>query len=98
MFLYNGNWHAGLWAVFHSWITIPKYCVRLAGGTKIILIGRVFMTAITIVHILIFFIIAFTSVFMLIFDELPRFATAVHAIPQTLSLITGEFNTGIWSS
>ena len=55
-FLITGNWYCGLWSIFQAWFTIPGMIIRLDGGTKIILIHRVFNTALSIFHILLFFI------------------------------------------
>ena len=28
LFLWNGNWYCGLWAILQSWFSIPKYLIR----------------------------------------------------------------------
>ena len=92
-FLVTGNWYCGLWTLLQSWFLMPSFIIRLDGGTKIILIHRVFQTAMSVAHILAFFICGIACVFILVFgDQFAGFNNWVRAFPKTLALITGEFD------
>lgn len=49
-----------------AWFSLPGLIIRLDGGTKIILIHRVLNTALSIFHILLFFIAGTGSIFLLV--------------------------------
>jgi hypothetical protein len=91
VFLLTGNWYCGLWSIIQAWFSIPGFLVRLDGGTKIILIHRIFETAIGISHILLLFICGTGSVFILINGDGFSF-TWQRIIPKALAMITGEID------
>ena len=49
-----------------AWFSLPGMIIRLDGGTKIILIHRVLNTALSIFHILLFFIAGTGTIFLLV--------------------------------
>ena len=51
---------------YQAWFSLPGLIIRLDGGTKIILIHRVLNTALSIFHILLFFIAGTGSIFLLV--------------------------------
>ena len=54
------------WSVEKAWFSLPGMIIRLDGGTKIILIHRVLNTALSIFHILLFFIAGTGTIFLLV--------------------------------
>jgi len=90
-FLITGNWYCGLWSILQAWFTIPGMIIRLDGGTKIILIHRVFNTALSIFHILLFFIAGTGTIMLLVHGSEFSF-TWTRIVPKTMAVITGEFN------
>ena len=46
IFFALGNWYCGIWALLQGWLGIPGKLIRLHGGTHIILIHKVFKTAV----------------------------------------------------
>ena len=51
---------------YQAWFSLPGLIIRLDGGTKIILIHRVLNTALSILHILLFFVAGTGSIFLLV--------------------------------
>jgi len=90
-FLTTGNWYCGLFGLLQSWLSIASSILRLDGGTKIILVHRVSQTAMSIAHILLFFICGVGSVFFLVFNDLFIFGNFGRSFVSTLSIVTGEF-------
>lgn len=90
-FLITGNWYCGMWALIQGWFSIPGMIIRLDGGTKIILIHRVFQSAISIFHILLFFICGTGSIFILCNGSEFSF-NWLRILPKALAIITGEFD------
>ena len=58
---------------YQAWFSLPGFLIRLYGGTKFILIHQVLNTALSMFHILLFFIAGTGSILLLVNGDDPSY-------------------------
>ena len=81
-------------ALLQAWCQIPKYLLRLPGGTLIFLVSAVTETAMGMIHLLLIYVAAIACVFGLVFGDHKQFRNWAISTTTNFAVITGEFNMG----